>query len=57
MIDQDSQECGYRSQKQKDDYRAFASAVDKPTNRTGNSVCDEIYLIRETITYKDQPVM
>lgn len=33
-------------------YCAFANAVERPINRTGLSVCDDIYLIRDTITYE-----
>lgn len=32
-------------------YPAFAKAVESPTNRTGLSVCDDMYLILETITW------
>lgn len=31
-------------------YLAFAKAVERPTNLTFRSVCDDIYLILETIT-------
>lgn len=31
-------------------YLAFAKAVERPTNLTFLSVCDDIYLILETIT-------
>lgn len=33
-------------------YLAFAKAVERPTNRTARSVCDDMYLILETITCK-----
>lgn len=31
-------------------YCAFAKAVERPTNRTARSVCDDMYLILDTIT-------
>jgi hypothetical protein len=37
-------------------YRALAKAVDKPTKRIGRAVCEEINLIRETITYKAKKI-
>ena len=35
---------------------ALASAVDRPTILTGHSVCDEIKLVRETITSNTGPL-
>lgn len=31
--------------------RALAKAVERPMNRIGQSVCDDIYLILDTITW------
>lgn len=35
-------------------HRAFASAVDRPIKRIERSVCEEMYLILETITWKHE---
>ena len=36
--------------------RALASAVDSPTSRTPSSVCDEMKLVRDTITSRTEPL-
>lgn len=33
-------------------YPALARAVERPINLTARSVCDDMYLILDTITYK-----
>ena len=39
-----------RKSKDHKTYFAFAKAVERPTNRTARSVCDDMYLILDTIT-------